>query len=618
MEKSLLLNRQKTIEHGRRVGKLLASVDPLAEVEIEKAVDQFNADKFRITILGKAKRGKSTLLNAWLGRRDDLVAPIDKLPATSVITEVMWAEREGVTVRLRDGHQKQISLTEIRDYATEELNPDNKKNVGILEVCAPFADLEHDLILADTPGAGSIHEHHDQILHAFIPQSDAVIFLVTAAMPLDEDELGLLKKVMSADIRKIFFVINKVDAGKPEDIEDAIRHNQRCLQHLNNGVRTIYQISAKRAYEGDYAGSGLDALKKDIAIFLEAEKAQVLQARFLSRVLAAAHPVVERLAIRLTSARKTDADLDADLQNLGRAKQAITSDRSRTETEFVNEWRAAVDKFSRSMIQPERDVAARLEADIENAPLSSLDRLQKELPTLLERHVRECLEPHTKSLEQTLLEATNRMRASYPTIAVLPENAAIQIKVNNSSFVVGGFAGAAAAATGVALAWAASTAVTAVATPTLLGTLGATAAGWLGYGGLGSIIAGWGTAAVPTWLALAGPVGWTIAGIGLLVVPLAWRISKMKMKEQLKQACSRQVVEFFRALDRDRISEIRGMADVILKEYRDRLDRQLSDIETEVAGAKIKRPSPEEIAALKNQIGVLKEALSGLPTPSAV
>ena len=34
---------------------------------------------------GKAKRGKSTLINALLGRRDDLLAPVDQLPASNVL-----------------------------------------------------------------------------------------------------------------------------------------------------------------------------------------------------------------------------------------------------------------------------------------------------------------------------------------------------------------------------------------------------------------------------------------------------------------------------------------------------------------------------------------------------
>ena len=56
---------------------------------------------------------------------------------------------------------------------------------------------------------------------------------------------------------------------------------------------------------------------------------------------------------------------------------------------------------------------------------------------------------------------------------------------------------------------------------------------------------------------------------------------------------------------------------MILEEYRDRLDRQISDIESEVAQAKNKRPSQEEIAALETQVGLLKDALSGLPAQSA-
>ena len=236
---------------------------------IQQEIARLKEGQFVVAVMGKAKRGKSTLLNALLGRRDDLLAPIDKLPASSAITRFRWAPREEITVLLRDGHKESIPASQVRDYVTEEGNPENRKSVDVVEIAAPFLDFDRDLVLMDTPGAGSLHEHHDAILQGIIPQADAVIFLVTARMPLDQDEVELLGRMKAADVRRVFFAVNKVDeVANQKDLDDALAHNRSLLSQLGVSVGEIFPISARQAFQGNLAGSGLvplmDAIRREI------------------------------------------------------------------------------------------------------------------------------------------------------------------------------------------------------------------------------------------------------------------------------------------------------------------------------------------------------------------
>ena len=248
-----------------RMGRLIAWANRAREIgaargmtvtakAIQAEIDTIGNRRFILTIMGKGKRGKSTLVNALLGRRDDTVAPIDKLPASSAITRYFRADRESVTVSFRDGHKEEVGYSSIRSYVTEELNPENTKQVESVDVLGPFPGLDSDLVLADTPGAGSIHEHHDQILHSVLPQSDAVLFLVTADSPLDRQEVELLARVKAADIRRFFFVINKADTTDPKAIEEGVQHNRRVLTEANIPCNRIYQISANDSAHEKLAG----------------------------------------------------------------------------------------------------------------------------------------------------------------------------------------------------------------------------------------------------------------------------------------------------------------------------------------------------------------------------
>ena len=63
--------RRGLLDWADRVRQLVAQRDPHAGAAIQQAIEQFQNDKFLLTVLGQRKRGKSTLVNALLGRRDD-------------------------------------------------------------------------------------------------------------------------------------------------------------------------------------------------------------------------------------------------------------------------------------------------------------------------------------------------------------------------------------------------------------------------------------------------------------------------------------------------------------------------------------------------------------------
>lgn len=121
---------------------------------IHQAIEQYRGQRLTLAVLGKAKRGKSTLLNALLGRRDDLVAPVDRLPASNAITRFHWAKQESALVVFRDGRQLSIGFSQIRDFVTEEGNRDNRKQVDVVHVSGPFSGQDQFTELVDTPGAG--------------------------------------------------------------------------------------------------------------------------------------------------------------------------------------------------------------------------------------------------------------------------------------------------------------------------------------------------------------------------------------------------------------------------------------------------------------------------------
>ena len=78
----MISNKQSHLDWAHRVSAVLSELGDsgadTASIAVEEAIRAFETDFFSLAILGKAKRGKSTLINALLGRDDDKLAPLDK------------------------------------------------------------------------------------------------------------------------------------------------------------------------------------------------------------------------------------------------------------------------------------------------------------------------------------------------------------------------------------------------------------------------------------------------------------------------------------------------------------------------------------------------------------
>lgn len=154
----MISNKETLVEWARRVSSAQSEIGESGAIEvnrgIQKAIESYEADFFSLAILAEAKRGKSTLINALLGRSDDKIAPTDKLPASGAISRFRWADSYHTAVAYRDKQPQAIGFDEIRNYLTEEPTPNNIKSVRSVEIVGPFAKLDKDLVTVGHPGSG--------------------------------------------------------------------------------------------------------------------------------------------------------------------------------------------------------------------------------------------------------------------------------------------------------------------------------------------------------------------------------------------------------------------------------------------------------------------------------
>ncbi|MCL6610954.1 MAG: dynamin family protein [Peptococcaceae bacterium] len=214
---------------------------------VKEIREKLGQDKFNLVVLGEFKRGKTTFLNSLLGA--DLL-PTAVVPLTSIVTVIQYGENLKCEVVFQNGDIKEIPLSKVADYATEERNPGNEKKVKLVEVKYPSPFLKEGLLLIDTPGVGSIYRNNTDETHNYLPKVDAAIFLLSSDQPLSQTECEFLKQVKQYSA-KTFFVLNKIDYLDEKDRPKALEFAKRVLEEQAgfDNVKII-PLSAKMALEG--------------------------------------------------------------------------------------------------------------------------------------------------------------------------------------------------------------------------------------------------------------------------------------------------------------------------------------------------------------------------------
>lgn len=120
-------------------------------------------------------------------------------------------------------------------------------NVSYLNIGYPIPLIKNGIVLIDSPGTNDISQERLRITNEYIPRSDAAIFLLNASQIFKASERAFLQRILDADIKKVFFVINFKDKiNSKEEMEDLER---QVRDHLPKDLVSpkIFLVSALHA-----------------------------------------------------------------------------------------------------------------------------------------------------------------------------------------------------------------------------------------------------------------------------------------------------------------------------------------------------------------------------------
>lgn len=210
----------------------------------DAAITKRRTEPFSLVVLGDFKRGKSTIINAILGKS---IAPVNVAPETFTINSISYSETPKAEAVLKNGQR--ISLT-ADDLVREKLEklmrafPDTLEYIDIRD----DAELLKEIRIVDTPGLSDL-DCLDKQVQDYLVNADAVIYIASALSPFSESEqFFLASHIRPLSFNKLYVLVNMIDAmNTQEDIEKIInRVSERCESIMPNAF--VYGVSGIDEY----------------------------------------------------------------------------------------------------------------------------------------------------------------------------------------------------------------------------------------------------------------------------------------------------------------------------------------------------------------------------------
>jgi predicted GTPase len=261
-----------------------------AEKQCSDLMVKLAEDRFTLAVLGQFKRGKSSIMNAFIGKE---LLPTGVLPVTSAITKLRYGPVERLLINYNKSiFPSELSVSEISEYVTQEKNPNNEKRVKEVYVELPLPFLRYGIEFVDTPGVGSSIIANTATTYNFLPECDAVLFVTSADTPLTSLELEFLEKIKEY-ANRIFFIVNKIDLVSNEERGEIVKFVMKTINdHFESNVNRIFPVSSRIALEARttnssklYEQSGLKTLEDTLASFLTEAKSNVFLTSIIQKVI---------------------------------------------------------------------------------------------------------------------------------------------------------------------------------------------------------------------------------------------------------------------------------------------------------------------------------------------
>jgi GTP-binding protein EngB required for normal cell division len=287
-------------------------------------------DLYRVAITGRSRAGKSSLVNALVGRT---ICPVERVITTAIPIIIGPGENESATIKYQPNGRSPLHLDGpitadmLAPYADQRYNRDNEKRVDRIEVRLGHQVLDLGVEYVDIPGfddpSGRIWSATQEVIgkaHALVLVLDVSSY-ESGGFTIDKATREVLEQAHKRAC-PVLVVCNKADKLSKAEREEAKQYVLEKLDHF--GLRTAlvhgpFLMSTKEALE---ARAGNEPLPMPFSTFEAALWEQLWNTESVG---------LRRLFRVFDALRVADEEVDA----LMAARQSKGSERERLHAAFA-------------------------------------------------------------------------------------------------------------------------------------------------------------------------------------------------------------------------------------------------------------------------------------------
>lgn len=204
-----------------------------------------------------------------------------------------------------------------------------------MEVSIDAKLLQPGVVLVDTPGTASVHEHNTEAAIEALKDADGVIVALSVDSPVSEDEKELLGLLEERGTRT-FVVANKVDHLSRSETAEVRLFMEAQVKEVLGAQTQMFFLSARRALDVILGGGNPGADAGEFAEFREALESFVRE---------------ELVEARVDAARRELTRLGNELQDSVMLEAAASELGLETLRERVDAFRSAAAREHRAQIE---------------------------------------------------------------------------------------------------------------------------------------------------------------------------------------------------------------------------------------------------------------------------
>lgn len=206
-------------------------VKALKDKVIIDSFEQATSAQFCINVVATMSAGKSTLINALLGKK---LMPMANKATTATIVRIIASPQKHFSAIAKGKNDEEIARDENLTYETMDAwNVDER--ISSIDIYGPIPCVDNvgmRLVLIDTPGPNnSRDERHKAMTYGMLESSEKslVLFVVNATSEGTDDESTLMDYVSDCMQKggkqsrdRYIFAVNKLDECDPDNPSDSI------------------------------------------------------------------------------------------------------------------------------------------------------------------------------------------------------------------------------------------------------------------------------------------------------------------------------------------------------------------------------------------------------------